>query len=192
MQEQTGLVDKETIDKNLRLIQDADIILMQLEIPIETVEYVCSIFKNKKIILDPAPASTELSDKIFKSLYIIKPNETELNILTGMPTNTIEQVVEAGNYLLNKGIQNVIVSLGGNGSVLINHNGYRHFPPIKVKSVDTTAAGDSFIAAISLSLATEHTIPESIEFATKVASLTVQKKGAQASIPSIEEVNNIS
>ena len=77
MQEQIGKVNKEIIDKNREKIEEADIILMQLEIPIETVEYVCKIAKNKKIILDPAPANNKITSKILEKVYVLKPNEFE-------------------------------------------------------------------------------------------------------------------
>ena len=187
-----GKVDKEVINKNINKINEANIILMQLEIPIETIKYVCEIAKDKRIILDPAPADINILDKeLLKKIYIMKPNETELNILTNMPTETIKEVISAGNKLLEYGVQNLIVSIGKKGSILINKNGYKHFPAIESKVVDTTAAGDSFIAGITLGLANNKEIEECIKLASKIASITVSRKGAQASIPSKEELHNI-
>ena len=184
MQEQIGKVNKEIIDKNREKIEEADIILMQLEIPIETVEYVCKIAKNKKIILDPAPANNKITSKILEKVYVLKPNETELNILTGMPTDSLEEIIVAAKSLLQKGVKNVVVSLGGKGSILINNEKYQYFKALETKVVDTTAAGDSFIAAISLN----KNLEESINLANKVATLTVSKQGAQKSVPSMKEV----
>lgn len=188
MQEQIGKVNKEIIDKNREKIEEADIILMQLEIPIETVEYVCKIAKNKKIILDPAPANNKITSKILEKVYVLKPNETELNILTGMPTDSLEEIIVAAKSLLQKGVKNVVVSLGGKGSILINNEKYQYFKALETKVVDTTAAGDSFIAAIALGISLNKNLEESINLANKVATLTVSKQGAQKSVPSMKEV----
>ena len=176
MKEQIGKVDKTIIDKNVNKIKEADIILMQLEIPIETVEYVCTIAKDKTIILDPAPAVSNLPNSIISCIDIMKPNETELGILTNMSTTTLDEVLKAGQFLLEKGVGNIIISLGEKGSILLNKEGHTCFPAIHVCAIDTTAAGDSFIAAVALYLSQEHTLSESIEFGTKVAALSVQKE----------------
>ena len=187
-----GRVTKEVIDKNIDKIEEADIILMQLEIPIETIKYICKIAKGKRIILDPAPADIKIMDKdILENVFIIKPNETELEILTNMPTNTLEEVTKAGSKLLALGVQNVIVSLGKKGAVLLNSKENKYFPAVDAKVVDTTAAGDSFIAGVTLGLAKEKTIEEAIDLASKIASITVSRQGAQASIPTKEEVESI-
>ena len=189
---QIGRVTKEVIDKNIDKIEEADIILMQLEIPIETIKYICKIAKRKKIVLDPAPADIKIMDKdILENVFIIKPNETELELLTNMPTNTLEEVTKAGSKLLALGAKNVIVSLGKKGAVLLNSKENKYFPAVDAKVVDTTAAGDSFIAGVTLGLAKEKTIEEAIDFASKIASITVSKQGAQTSIPTKEEVENI-
>lgn len=188
MQEQIGKVNKEIIDKNREKIEEADIILMQLEIPIETVEYVCKIAKNKKIILDPAPANNKITSKILEKVYVLKPNETELSILTGMPTNSLEEIIIASKSLLQKGVENVVVSLGGKGSILVNNEKQMYFEALETEVIDTTAAGDSFIAAIALGISLDKNLKESINLANKVATLTVSKQGAQKSIPSMKEV----
>ena len=190
MNELIGKVDKNIINKNIDKINEADIILMQLEIPIETVKYVCEIAKNKKIILDPAPANIEIVDDTLKKCFLIKPNETELKILTQMPTETLEEVEKAGKELLNKGVQNVLVSLGDKGALLINNERCVFFPAKKTTAIDTTAAGDSFIAGVTLGLAEEKDLKESIEFASKIARITVSRQGAQKSIPSRNEVES--
>ena len=189
---QIGKVDKNLIDKNIEKINEADIILMQLEIPIDTIKYICNICKNKKIILDPAPADINILDKdLLEKIYIIKPNETELEMLTKMPTSTIEEVKNAGRKLLDIGVENVIVSLGKNGSLLINKSTTKHFPAVESKVIDTTAAGDSFIAGITLGLSQEKTIEECIKLANKIASITVSRQGAQSSIPSKKEIEEL-
>ena len=185
---QIGKLDRKVIDKNIDKIKEADIILMQLEIPLDTIEYICGIASDKILILDPAPATNKIADNMLSKINIIKPNETELSILTNLPTTNLEEIKIAGQQLLSRGVQNVIVSLGEKGAILINKEKTQIFPSIKNKVVDTTAAGDSFIAAITLAISKNKTIEESIEFGNKVASFTVGKKGAQKSIPSLEEL----
>ena len=181
-------VDKSFIDKNIFLINKADIILMQLEIPLETVNYVLEIAKSKTIILDPAPANKELMNFDLSNVFLMKPNETELATLTGYEIKDDEDVIKACNILLEKGVKNVIASLGSKGCYLVNKNTNKFFNSIKSNAIDTTAAGDSFIASIAFYLSQNKSIEESIIFASKVASIVVTKKGAQNSIPSIKEV----
>lgn len=181
-------VDKQFIDKNIFLINKADIILMQLEIPLETVNYVLEIAKSKTIILDPAPANKELMNFDLSNVFLMKPNETELATLTGYEIKDDEDVIKACNILLEKGVKNVIASLGSKGCYLVNKNTNKFFNSIKSNAIDTTAAGDSFIASIAFYLSQNKSIEESIIFASKVASIVVTKKGAQNSIPSIKEI----
>ena len=163
---------------------------MQLEIPIDTVKYVCEIAKDKQIILDPAPANVEILDCLSENIFLIKPNETELNTLTQMHTNTLQEVIKASKKLLNKGVQNVLTSLGGRGSMLVNNEGYVFYPAQEIEVVDTTAAGDSFIASVALGIAEGNNLKDSIVFAIKVASITVSRQGAQSSIPSRDEIQD--
>lgn len=181
-------VDKRFIDKNISLINKADIILMQLEIPLETVNYVLEIAKDKTIILDPAPANKELMNFDLSNVFLMKPNETELATLTGYEIKDDEDVIRACNILLEKGVKNVIASLGSKGCYLVNKNNNKFFDSVKSNAIDTTAAGDSFIASIAFFLSQNKSIEESIIFASKVASIVVTRKGAQNSIPSIKEV----
>lgn len=181
-------VDKRFIDKNISLINKADIILMQLEIPLETVNYVLEIAKDKTIILDPAPANKELMNFDLSNVFLMKPNETELATLTGYEIKDDEDVIRACNILLEKGVKNVIASLGSKGCYLVNKNNNKFFDSVKSTAIDTTAAGDSFIASIAFFLSQNKSIEESIIFASKVASIVVTRKGAQNSIPSIKEV----
>ena len=181
-------IDKNVILKNKKIIKDADIILIQLEIPIESVKEILKIAKDKMIIIDPAPADKNLMKMDLNNVFLMKPNETELSILTGKSIKDKNSIINAAKELIKKGVKNVVVSLGDKGSCLIDENNYKFYPSIKTKAVDTTAAGDSFIASIALSLSNGKTLDESIKFASKVASLVVTKKGAQDSIPNLKEV----
>ena len=181
-------VDKEYVDRHLAAIKESDIVVTQLEIPIETVEYTLKKAKEfgKITILNPAPAR-ELSDEIIKNSDFIIPNESELALITGMAVETEEEIKKAGKKLLDMGVKNLIITLGSKGSLHLNRDKYEFHSAYKVKAIDTTAAGDSFIGGVVRELNGDN-ISEAIEFGTKVSAIAVTKKGAQTSIPIIEEV----
>lgn len=183
-----GFVDRALIDENIGLIEECDIIVMQLEIPLDTVEYVAQIGKKlgKKVILDPAPARTDLSAELLNCIDVLKPNETELQILT----NNGDSMEKACEKIIQSGTKNIIVTLGGDGCYLYNSECKGKLFPCNrnVKVVDTTAAGDGFTAAIALALAKAMTLEDAIEFAAKVSAIVVTRKGAQPSIPSADEL----
>jgi len=140
------------------------------------------------VIIDPAPATKEFMDLDLTDVYLIKPNESELSVLTNTELKNKEDIEQAANQLLKKGVKNILVSLGSKGSCLITKEQTLYFASKKVPVKDTTAAGDSFIASICLKLSQNKSLEESIEFATIVSSLVVQKTGAQNSIPDFSEV----
>ncbi|WP_300343452.1 ribokinase [Fusobacterium sp.] len=183
-------VDREYIDEHLDVIRDCDVLVAQLEIPIETVAYALEKAKEfgKMTILNPAPAR-ELSEDIIRNSDLIIPNESELALMTGMKTDTHEEIKEAGEKLLNLGVKDLIVTLGSKGSLHLNREVCEFHSAYKVKAVDTTAAGDSFIGGLVRELKGNN-LSEAIEFATKVSAIAVTKKGAQTSIPTREEVEN--
>ena len=129
-----------------------------------------------------------MPESLFQNVSILKPNETELQILTGQQTNTEQQIVSAAKTLIDKGVEKVVVTLGEKGAMLVTENEYKMFPSKKVKAVDTTAAGDAFTAGLALKLSEGCSCEEAIQFATKVSSIVVTRKGAQTSIPTYEEV----
>lgn len=183
-------VDKAYIDRHLDVIKECDIVVAQLEIPVETVAYALAKAKEfgKMTILNPAPAR-ELDDEIIKNSDLIIPNESELALITGMSTETEEEIKKAGEKLLDMGVSNLIVTLGSKGSLLLNRETCEFHSAYKVKAMDTTAAGDSFIGGLVRELK-DNNVGEAIEFATKVSAIAVTRKGAQTSIPTIEEVEN--
>lgn len=186
-QEANGLVDVVMIDENTELIENSDIIVLQLEIPIETVIYAAKKAKElgKTVILDPAPARLNLPAELLACVDIIKPNETELEILSGIRGD----MEGACRVLHEKGAKSIIVTLGDKGAVLYRGGEITSFPcEKKVKAVDTTAAGDSFTAALALGLAKGEILERAIHFAGRVSVMTVTKKGAQTSIPTVDEV----
>ncbi len=181
----------EDIDKNIELIKDADIVLLQLEIPIDVVEYILKKSKeyNKITILNPAPAE-KLSAEIIKNVDYLVPNETELELLSGMPTNSQEEVLEASKKLMKMGVKNLIVTMGKNGSIFVGEDKVVNVGIHKVKAVDPTAAGDSFIGGVIRVLAEGKKIEEAMEFGARVGAITVTKEGAQSSLPTWDEVIN--
>lgn len=181
-------VDRDYVDRNIDVIKECDIVVAQLEIPLETVEYVFKKAKEfgKMTILNPAPAM-KLSDEIIKNSDLIIPNESELGLLANMDTTTDEGIEKASKKLLDMGVSDLIVTLGSKGSLHINNSLKEYHKAYKVKAIDTTAAGDSFIGGLISKLG-NNSVYEAIEYATKVSAIVVTRMGAQTSIPTIEEV----
>ncbi|MCD7866622.1 MAG: ribokinase [Clostridiales bacterium] len=185
-----GRVDRGMIDRNLSLLEACDIVILQLEIPVDTVEYVKNLAVNmgKTVILDPAPAVAGLPDSFWQGVDYAKPNETELAILTGKEIQTREDLLAGARVMLEKGVKNVLVSLGGKGCLLVTGEREAFFAANRVKAVDTTAAGDCFTAAFGLALSQGRSVEEAIGFGQKASAIAVTRKGAQTSIPAMREV----
>lgn len=171
------------------LIKCSDMVMAQLEIPLDTVKFTLGLAKkhNVKTLLNPAPA-VRLNDDFMDMVDILTPNETECEIITGIRIRTIDDAKSAVKYLLAKGIKTVVITLGGNGVVYNSGSELIHKPVRKVKVIDTTAAGDSFSGALAVALSNGEDINSSIDFANAVGSLTVTKKGAQSSLPDLRQV----
>ena len=185
-----ALITKDDIDAHRELFEEADILLLQLEIPINTVCYAAKIAKDlgKTVILDPAPAPSVLPEDLFKYADIVKPNKTELGMLSGMEISE-KTLSTAAAIIRKKGVKHVLVTLGEKGVYLDSEvYGILQIPAIKVAAVDTTGAGDAFTGALAVMLAMDKTLPEAIAFANRVSSIVVTRKGAQSSIPGIDEV----
>lgn len=183
-------IDETYIDQNEDVIKESDIIIFQLEIPIKTVLYAAKKAKwfGKTVILDPAPVPDDFPEELYSYVDIIKPNETELKRLIH-ESSEVNDLFRATEILRKKGIKNVIVTLGDRG-VFINSEsvGTLQIPAREVVPVDTTAAGDSFTAAMAVMLAQGEDIRTAVEFANKVASIVVTRRGAQSSIPDKSEI----
>lgn len=185
-----ALVDKAYIDANLPLIQNSDIVVLQLEIPLETVCYAAETAKKlgKTVILDPAPAPKGLPESLIRSVDILKPNEVELGMLLDDP-EAETHLREACERLAAMGAGCVAVTLGGEGAYLLNNGKERRFACDRTKKVvDTTAAGDSFTGAVAVGIAEGKSIETSMDFAVQVAGIVVTRRGAQTSIPSRDEI----
>jgi ribokinase len=177
------------IDQERELIQSSYIVGFQLENKHETIFYGIKSSKEWGTItyLDPAPA-TALPEELYASIDIIKPNETEATILTGIEVNDVNSAIAAGQWLLNKGVQKVIITLGEKGVVLVTKDEEKYFKAPKVKAVDTTGAGDIFSGCFLSMLAKGKSLHDAIKKAVFAASLSTIKIGVIGSIPTIEEL----
>ncbi len=172
------------IDENIHLIQNADIVIFQLEIPMGTIIYAAKRAKEFgcKVLLNPAPAA-KLPEELIAYTDIIIPNEHEAAIITGC-----ENEEDALKALYDGGNRNVIITLGSKGCIYNDGQEIKKQTPFKVKAVDSTAAGDSFIGGYCSALCEGKTMEEAILFATAVSAITVSRSGASVSIPTREEV----
>ncbi|MDZ4991396.1 ribokinase [Clostridium perfringens] len=175
------------------VIKESEIIISQFETHEDiTIEAFKIAKENGKVtILNPAPAK-KIKEELLKYTDIIVPNETEAELLTGIEIKDIEDAKEAGKIFLDKGVKFVIITLGENGAALIGKDFCEIVPAYKVNAIDTTAAGDSFIGGLSSKLDAKNlgreTLSKAIRFGNKVSSIAVQRRGAQPSIPFVDEV----
>lgn len=189
-------INEEEINKAKEAIKENDILIAQFETPEEITARVFKFAKESKkvTILNPAPAK-EITTDILSYTDIIIPNETEVELLTGIKVHNLESAKLAGSKFLDKGIKFVIITLGSKGAALISKEMAKIIPAYKVKAIDTTAAGDSFIGGLSSKLDVNNlsfnALEKAVIFGNKVSSITVQKEGAQPSIGTLEEVIEI-
>ncbi|MBQ0044091.1 MAG: ribokinase [Bacteroidales bacterium] len=169
-----------------------DIVLAQLETPMDTIEHIGDLAKKNgvKFVLNPAPAA-KLSEKLLSCIDIITPNETEAEIITGVHIDSDESALAAAKCMHDMGVGTVIITLGSRGSLVSDAKGSRFVPAFKVKAVDTTAAGDIFNGSLCVALSEGKDIDEAVRFASATASIAVTRRGAQASAPYREEVEKV-
>ena len=165
-------------------IRQASIFLAQLETPIETVMHVAKFAKGlgKKMILNPAPGR-KLPDELFQYLYLITPNETEAELITGIAIRDLDSAKHAAENLRSRGVQNVIITLGSEGSFVLTADGATHVKAPVVKAIDTTAAGDVFNGALAVAMSEGKTLEVAVGFANHAAAMSVTRMGAQSSAP---------
>lgn len=187
-----ALLRPEDIDKATDTIERGDIVLMQLETPLETVEYASRIAreKGKKVILNPAPA-LHLPESLLNNLYMIIANETETEYISGIKITDMDSICRAADIISSRGVENVVITLGSKGAFVKENGAYHQVPAIKVKAVDATAAGDTFCGALCVALAEGKDILEAVEFANRCASVTVTRMGAQSSLPYRGEIDEM-
>jgi ribokinase len=167
----------------------SDIYIMQLEIPLGTVEFVAQkvASKNNRVILNPAPAK-RLSDDLLNCLFLITPNETEAELLTGIKVTDAVSAQMAAKELHQKGVKNIVITMGSSGAYLYDGTVSKMISVAPAKAVDTTAAGDVFNGALAVALSEGKDLEEAVIFANKASAISVTRMGAQASAPYRNEI----
>ncbi|MET3792328.1 ribokinase [Aquamicrobium terrae] len=177
------------VDAAADVLRQADLILMQLEIPLETVRHTLGRAAEwgVRTILNPAPAAADLDVVDLRSLSFLIPNESELALLSGLPTGTEDEIATAARSLIAQGIGTVIVTLGARGARLVTADAVTTIEAVKVKPVDTTGAGDAFIGSFAHFLAATGNTEEALNRAARYAAQSVGRRGTQKSYASAEE-----
>ena len=178
------------LEPAIDVIKNAAIVLMQLEIPLETVLYAAEMAATNgvRVILNPAPACP-LPEELFQYISIITPNETEAEMLSGIRITNLESARIAALTIRAKGVTTVIITLGASGAFISNAEMEMLVPSPVVKAVDTTAAGDVFNGALAVALAEGLSLTGAVDFGCKAAAISVTRLGAQAAAPYRHEIN---
>lgn len=184
-----GTLMPEDIEGVEGVIAQSDMLLMQLETPLETVRYAADVAVNLgvPVILNPAPAC-ELPSDLYDCLEVITPNESEAELLTNIKVTDEASAEAAARVLCDKGVRQVVITMGAKGAYVFDGEDGVMVPAFKVEAVDTTAAGDVFNGALAVALTEELELEEAVRFASKAASISVTRMGAQASAPRREEL----
>lgn len=185
--------DESYLKDNDDVIKDCDIIMLQMEIPHEAIYYAIKRGRKlgKKIILNPAPAPEEYPEDILNKVDIITPNEIELGLLSKIEPKSQDDIIKGAQHLINQGVKHVIVTMGSKGAMYINKNEYKHYPTRSADAIDTIGAGDCFSGALAVAISEGLSIDEAINFANVAASISVTREGAQSSIPSRDEADEL-
>jgi ribokinase len=179
-----------------RHVQDAvaafrgsGVLMVQLELPLETVETALDLAKENALVtlLDPAPAR-ELPDTVLRKIDVLTPNETEAEFLTGIRVRDPESAAEAGARLRERTLSDVLVTLGAAGCVWVGSTGFEHIPTPRVEAVDTTAAGDAFNAGLAVGLARGEPIARALRTAVRAGAAATLRSGAAAAMPTAEDL----
>jgi ribokinase len=185
-----GALTAEAIDRFDSVIQAADVLICQLEVPDASVGHALKRGRElgKTVILNPAPVSCPLPSDWYASIDYLIPNESEASALSGLAVVSLETAQAAATCLIALGVGKVIITLGAQGSLFTDGQRFEHFPAPAVKAVDTTAAGDTFVGGFAAALAAGKDEAQAIRFGQVAAALSVTRAGAQPSIPVLSEV----
>lgn len=183
------LLNEQDVDKMLEEMCEGNILLMQLEIPLQTVEYAArkAFGKGVKVVLNPAPARS-LPKELFRHLYMVTPNRIEAEMLTGIKIANDADVEKVAEEICAMGVKNVIITLGSKGCLIREEGVSYRIDAFKVEPVDTTAAGDTFNGALCVGLSEGMDLKQAAVMASKASSIAVTRMGAQSSIPYREEL----
>ena len=183
-----SLVSKEQVDSALKTIKNIDVVLVQYEIPEEIILHIAETLDTKiTFIVNPAPGR-KTDDKILKRADYIIPNESELEILSGVTINSVKDAEDQALKLLKKGAKNVIVTLGNKGALLVTEEKIGYFDIFPADVVDTTGAGDAFCGALSFALSNGKLVEDAIKIANAVSGLSVTKIGTAPAMPYLKEL----
>lgn len=184
------LLTEEEIEAARPAIATSQILVCQLEIPLETNLAALRIAHQERVktIFNPAPAHPNLPEELYPLSDIFCPNESETELLTDMPVETLEEAEAAARVLVERGAGTVILTLGDRGSLLVTESTTEHVPVESVKALDTTGAGDAFVGSLAYFLATGNPLSEAIKRANRVAAISVQSSGTQTSFPEAKDL----
>lgn len=188
-----ALLSPADVKRAAKAIREANILIMQLETPLATVEAAAelAVKAGVRVILNPAPAPARpLPAKLLRQLSIITPNETEAEKLTGIKVTTTADAAKAADWLLAKGVGSVIITLGSRGSFVATGEGKKLVPSYKVKPLDTTGAGDIYNGVLAVALGEGQSLLEAARFANAAGAISITRLGAQPSAPSRKEIES--
>ncbi|MEW6547442.1 MAG: ribokinase [Bacillota bacterium] len=184
-----GLLSPADVETAAEVIASARVLMLQLEIPLDTVRKAVELAHNRRVtvLLDPAPARP-LPPELLRQVDIITPNESEAAVLTGRQVTDLKSAKLAASDLLRQGANRVLIKLGPRGALLAEGNRFEHCRGFPVEAVDTTAAGDAFAGGLAVALVEGKDLSNAVTFANAVGALSVTRFGAQTSMPSRPEV----
>jgi ribokinase len=188
-----GRLSPADLKKARKVFAGASVMVVQLEIPLDTVQIaaVLAAKSGARVILNPAPARA-LPDELLRHVSILTPNETEAELLTGIKVDSDSSAAKAASVLRARGVQTVILTLGARGALVASSDASPQLVPgFKVKAVDTTGAGDVFNGALAVALAEEQPLLDAVRFANAAAAISVTRLGAQPSAPSRREIQRL-
>lgn len=197
-----GRLEPSDVNQYSQMVRESDVLLLQLEIPLNSVVESIRIAKSAKtrVVLDPAPVPHDwpaLIRQIHETVNIsdpidlICPNETEASALAGLPVGNLIEAEKAARTLHAQGISNVIITLASQGALLFDGQATHHIPPFPITAVDTTAAGDAFAGALGVRWSETNCLTEAIRFANAAGAIAATRPGAQCSLPSREEIEEM-
>lgn len=182
---------REDIDRAAEEIRRADVVLMQLEVPMDTVEYAAEVAAaaGVPVILNPAPAPAgRLSAELLARLDVITPNRSEATRISGVEVTDMASARRAAEAIHAMGMRRVIITLGGDGSLIYDGGEFEHIEPTRVEAVDTTAAGDTFNGVLAVGVAEGRSLSDAAREASIAAAISVTRMGAQPAAPTRAEV----